>query len=900
MTRHLLSHFRVFSTQCNKRIRDLCKLGKVDDARKLFDKMSQRDNVSWDTMISGYTRNNRIMDAQLLFDAFPGKNVRTWTAMLTGYANVGLLDEACKVFDSMPEKNIISWNAMINGFVLNGDLSSAKKMFNDMPERNIASWNNMITGYCHCGMMREAMELFVHMPEKNEVSWMIMISGYVKIHMFFEGWNLFGRMHQSGLLPDQPMLVVVLTAIIGIAALNLVDSVRSIVIKTGYEEDVVIGTSILNAYTRSGELDMANDFFSRMPMRNEFSWTTMITSFSQCGRLDEAVAFYRRIPESTVYSQTAIMTAYAQNGRILDAEGLLKKIQNPNIITWNAMVSGYCQNGMIDEAKDVFLRMQTRNSASWAAMISGLAQNEHYEEALYLFTELHSLGHVPTHSCFTSCIFASAQLGSVEIGKQIHGLAIKRCCQHNSFVANALISMYSKCKNIEDVSQVFKTLGSKDIVAWNSLITGLSHNHMLVKARDTFEKMPERDVVSWTAIMSAYVQAGDVDSALRLFVEMLARNLRPNELTLTCILSACGSACAIKLGEQIYGLLNKLGFESYLSINNALITMYFKFGSEDGFSVFEGMIERDLLTWNAVLAGCAHNGLGKEAITYFRRMRVERILPDENSFLGLLCACSRAGLLEEGRSYLDSMRKDYGIKPSVYHYTCMVDLLGRTGRLSEAEALVESMPVEPDSVLWESLLGACQIHCNIELAERIAERLFQMDTLSSGTYVLLSNLYASHCKWDKVEEIRELIKTKRMPKEPGISWIHIKNKQYTFYTADKGHGCIEQIHTLLDEYCGFLKLTGYVPKTEFVLHDVDEEQKHNQLLYHSEKLALAFGILNTPDKSPILITKNLRICGDCHAFMKFMSNATQRKIIIRDRKRFHHFRDGVCMCGDYW
>ncbi|KNA09521.1 hypothetical protein SOVF_152880 [Spinacia oleracea] len=785
MTRRLFSFPRAFSSQsvqflehtspesyifrCSKRIRDLSKLGKVNDARQVFDEMPKRDSVSWDTMIYGYSRNSRIMDAQVLFDAFPGRNVRTWTAMLSGYAKVGRLEEARKVFDSMPEKNVITWNALITGYVQNGDLVYAKKLFDEMPNRDTASWNTMITGYCHGAMMREARELFEQMPVKNLVSWMVMLSGYVENGSFMEAWNVFGRMHQSGLIPDQHMFVVALSALIGLEALCLVDSLLSIVIKTGFEEDVVIGTAVLNAYTRSGRLDIAIDLFSRMPQKNEYSYTTMIAAFSQCGRLDDAIEIYNRIPELTVSSQTAMMTAYAQGGRITDAERVFNEIKNPNIITWNAMIAGYSQNGMIDEAKDVFLHMPIKNSASWSAMISGLAQNERCEEALHMFVGLQRLGNFPTHSCFTSCIYASASLGAIEIGKQMHALAIKNSCHHNSFVANALISMYSKFKNTEDVSQVFSAIGIKDVAAWNSLITSHSHNYMLEKARDIFEKMPERDVVSWTAIVSAYAQAGDFDAAFHMFIDMLARQLRPNELTITSTLSACGSAGAVKLGEQIHGLLNKLGFDSCLFVNNALITMYFKFGSEGGFSVFEYMSEKDLVTWNAVLAGCAHNGLGKEAIKFFKRMEAEGVFPDQISFLGILCACSRAGLLEEGRAYLDSMCKDYGIKPLLYHYTCVVDLLGRAGELSEAEALVESMPVEPDCVIWEALLGACKIHCNIELAERIANKLFKMDTVKSGTYVLLSNLYASHQRWDKVEEIRELMIAQGMCKEPGTS-----------------------------------------------------------------------------------------------------------------------------------
>lgn len=914
-TRRLFYPFRAFSTQfaqilhptsqsyifrCNKRITELNKLGRVDDARQVFDNMSQRDSVSWDAMVSGYCKNNRLADAQVLFDAFPGRNVRTWTAMLTGYAKAMRIEEASRLFESMQEKNVISWNAMISAYVNNGDLICARKLFDDMPERNIASWNSMITGYCHGRMMGEARELLEQMPKRDLVSWMVMISGYAEIDSFLEAWNVFGRMHHSGVMPDQPILVVVLSTIVGLKSLDLVVSTHNIVIKTGYEEDIVVGTAILNAYTRYGRLDLATNFFNKMGQRNEYSWTTMIAAFSQCGRLNDAIAFYKRIPEQTVSSQTAMVTAYTQNGRIQEAEHLFKEIRNPNIVTWNAMIAGYSQNGMLDEAKDIFLQMPTRNSASWAAMISGLAQNGECEEALQLFTELHRLENFPTHSCFTSSLFACANIGAIEIGKQIHALAIKRRFQYNSYIGNALISMYGKCKSIEDVSQVFSTMGVKDTVSWNSLITGLSHNCMLDQARETFEKMPKRDVVSWTVIMSAYAQAGHFDIALQIFSDMLSKGIRPNGLTVTSLLSASGSAGTIKLGEQMHGLLHKFGFDSCLFVNNALITMYFRFGSEDGFCIFEDMAEKDTFTWNAVLAGCAHNGLGKEAIKVFKRMEAEGVLPDQISFLGILCACSRAGLLDEGRAYFNSMSVDYGIKPLVYHYTCMVDLLGRAGQLSEAEALVESMPVEPDSVIWEALLGACRIHRSIEVAERVAKRLFQLDVHKPGAYVVLSNLYASHCRWDKVEEIRELMKAQGMSKEPGISWIQIKNKLYTFRTADKDHDSIEDIYIMLKEYYRQLKMTGYVPDTDFVLHDVEEEQKQNQLLYHSEKLALVFGLLSTPNGSPILIMKNLRICGDCHTFVKFMSTVTQRKIVIRDRNRFHHFQDGACSCGDYW
>lgn len=851
-------------------------------------------------MITAYTQSGQLQEAQMLFDAFRGKNVRTWTILLTGYAKHGLVNQAKAVFESMPERNVVSWNAMITGYIQNGRFMCARELFNQMPERNIASWNSMLTGYCRCGMMHEARELFHQMGERNYVSWMLMISGYCEISEYRLAWVFFSMMFSSGVKPEQAVLVVALSAVMGLNELRLIENLRTLAMKTGHEGNVTVGTAILNAYTRNGSLDHAFKYFETMQERNEYSWTTMIAAYSQCGRLNDAIALYEQNNERSVATQTTMMTAYAQNGRICEARRIFDAIGSPSVVTWNAMLAGYAQNGMLEEAKDVFLRMPERNAASWAAMISGFVQNGQSQEAIELFAELHRSGSVPNHSSFTSALFACGNIGDIEVGRQIHTLAIKSRSQFNSFVGNGLISMYAKCKNMEGVSQVFNTMTGRDCVSWNSLIVGLSENRMLDEAQKTFEQMPKRDVVSWTAIISAYVQTGQADTAFKLFFEMLARGMKPNESTVTSLLSACGYLGARKIGEQIHCLVHKLGLISCLFVCNALITMYFKCGSVDGLCIFEEMPDRDIVTWNAVLAGCAQNGFGGEAINIFQRMVAAGVLPNDISYVALLCACSHAGLVDEGLAYFNSMSQNYGITPLVYHYTCVVDLLGRAGRLYEAEALIDNMPVEPDSVIWEALLGACRIHRDMKLGQKVAEKLFKMETKRSGTYVLLSNIYASQGMWEKVREIRRLMKERRVTKEPGISWVQIKNKVHYFQMRGKAHDEIEEIETTLSVLYRRFRATGYVPDTNFVLHDVEEEQKQDELLYHSEKLAVAYGIMRTPNGTPIQILKNLRICGDCHSFMKFISSVADRKIIIRDGNRFHHFQDGLCSCGDYW
>ncbi|XXG42084.1 hypothetical protein AAC387_Pa01g2432 [Persea americana] len=885
---------------CNHRLQLLSRLGRVDDARRLFDEMPQRDAVTWNTLITAYFQSGRTDDARALFDTFQGKNVRTWTAAVTGYAKNGRIGEARLLFEEMPERNLISWNAMVSGYAQNGDVDAARHLFDEMPERNVTSWNSMLTGYCHCHRMEEARSLFDGMPERNLVSWTVMISGYVQIGNHGEAWRTFKKSRRDGLVSDQSNFVAILSAVTWLKDLKLVEYLQSLAIKTSFDRDVVVGTAILNAYTRNGELSPAVRFFEGMPERNEYSWTSMIAAFSQSGQLDDAVALYEQVPEQTVASRTAMMTAYAQHGRIHEARTLFEHIPNPSVVTWNAMLAGYAQNGMIEEAGEIFHRMPVRNAISWAAIISGCAQNGRSEEALELLSDLHRLGTIPSHSSFTSALFACANIGALEMGRQIHGLTMKTGSQFNSYVGNGLISMYAKCKNMEDVSQVFSTMRVKDIVSWNSLIAGLSQNYMLDDARIAFEKMPKRDVVSWTAMICAYVQAGHEIEALELFHGMLENGTIPNPSTITSILSTCANLGATKLAKQIHGMSFKLGLDMDLFVGNALITMYFKCGCVDAFWVFNEMPQRDVITWNAVLAGCAQQGFGKEAVEIFEQMKSEAVLPNHISFVSLLCACSHAGLVEEGWRYFNSMSRDYGLMPLEGHYACMVDLLGRAGHLYEAEAFIESMPIEPDSVVWGALLGACRIHQNVELGRLVAERLFQLEPQNSGNYVLLSNIYASLGMWDEVGEVRKLMKDRGVAKEPGFSWIQIRNKLHSFLTGDKNHEQTDVIYSTLKALYNRLKATGYVPDINFVLHDVEEEQKESTLLYHSEKLAVVFGLLNTPKGTPIQIMKNLRICGDCHTFMKFVTEVMGREIDIRDGKRFHHFQDGSCSCGDYW
>jgi pentatricopeptide repeat protein len=301
-----------------------------------------------------------------------------------------------------------------------------------------------------------------------------------------------------------------------------------------------------------------------------------------------------------------------------------------------------------------------------------------------------------------------------------------------------------------------------------------------------------------------------------------------------------------------------------------------------------------------MIVGYAMHGCGKEALEVFEKLQHSGTKPNHITLVGVLSACCHSGLVDEGLKYFDRMIRDYDIAPEVEHYCCMVDVLGRAGRLDQALNFINRMPTKPTADVWGSLLGSCRIHKNLELGEHVAEQLFELDPKNAAHYVLLSHIYAEAGRWDGVEKVRKMMRDRRVKKTAGCSWVEINNKMYAFSTGDRSHPWTEEIYAMLDGLSGQMKEAGYVADTNFVSHDVQEEQKQHILCYHSEKLAVAFGVISLPPRTPIRIVKNLRVCGDCHSAIKFISKIVQREIVVRDANRFHHFKDGHCSCGDYW
>ncbi|WCJ41627.1 Pentatricopeptide repeat (PPR) superfamily protein [Euphorbia peplus] len=563
----------------------------------------------------------------------------------------------------------------------------------------------------------------------------------------------------------------------------------------------------------------------------------------------------------------------------------------------------------LNYARRFFAQMRGPNCFSWNTIIRAFADTDsdmNSLEALLLFNQMCVDGVVePNRFTFPSVLKACAKTGRVEEGKQIHGFVIKLGLDCDDFVLSNLVRMYVMRGIIEDADKLFRNhgYGSNNVVLWNVMIDGYVRLGDIISCRQLFDKMPQRSVVSWNAMISGYAQNGYFKEAIESFRDMLMREESPNYVTLVSVLPAISRLGAVELGKwvHLYAERNEIEIDDVLG--SALIDMYSKCGSiEKAIQIFELIRNKtNPITWNAIVSGLAMHGRAKEALDYYERMQKARVKPTDVLYIALLGACSHTGLVKKGRSLFNHMVEVSGLEPRVEHYGCMVDLLGRAGHLDEAEHLILNMPIPPDDVIWKALLGACKMHGNIEMGERVATILMELFPNDSGSYVALSNMFASRQNWDGVANVRMKMKEMDVRKDPGCSWIETNGMIHEFLVEDDSHPKAKEIRSMLEEISEQLRLIGYKPKTrEVLLKMEDEEEKESILHYHSEKIAIAFGLISTNPKTQLLIVKNLRICEDCHFSIKLISKIYNRKIVVRDRKRFHHFETGVCSCMDFW
>jgi pentatricopeptide repeat protein len=514
----------------------------------------------------------------------------------------------------------------------------------------------------------------------------------------------------------------------------------------------------------------------------------------------------------------------------------------------------------------------------WNSLLSAYAHLGLAKEAIELYHRMQKAGVPPNAVTFACLLIACTEVNDIGLGKYVHSLICNHSLENQAVIATALIHMYAHCGSLDDAKTVFNSM------------------------RKNCQNLP---VSVWNAMISSYPQLGQPQEAIKLFFQMQSEHVPPDLITFVSVLTACADRCAYDIGKQIHQMIQTSDVDQFQpNLACALLNMYGKCGSmTEVFELFDDLRRRqranDIVLWNVVILVAGHNGAGKEALELFSQMQHEGLKPNHITFVGVLNACSHSGFVDEAIQYFESMPTEYGITPTLQHYTCLIDALGRGGRLQQAHQLVLQTP-NPDIVVWKSLLGACRGQGDVQFAEYAAERALELDDQDSAVYVLLANIYSAAGRKDDAARVRKQMEEKGIKKIPGRTWFELDGEVHTMVSQDRSHPRIEEILAESRQLQREMKQRGYKPDISFVLQDVEEDAKEDLLCQHSEKLAICLLLISTPPKQTLRLAKNLRVCGDCHEATKHISELRDREIIVRDANRFHHFKNGKCSCNDYW
>lgn len=598
-------------------------------------------------------------------------------------------------------------NKQITHLIRTSRLEEAKALFDRTIDKNTVTWNSMLSGYVRRREMAKARHLFDEMPERDIVSWNLMISGYLSCGRRFvdEGRLLFDQMPKR---------------------------------------DIVSWNTMISGYAKDGRMDEALSLFNEMSERNVVSWNAMVSGFLQNGDVRTAIEFFETMPERDEASVSVVVSGLIKNGELDEAARILVESERRGdgkvdmVHAYNTLIAGYGHRKRVDDARNLFDRMVcrdtgkfNRNVVSWNTMIM----------------------------CY------------VKVGDTVSAREIfDQMPERDTFSWNTMIGGYISKSDIEKASNLFHGMPNPDTLSWNSMISGFAQVGKLKRALDFFHRMPQKNQVSWNTIIAGCERNKDYEGAIKLFTQMQLEGVKPDRHTLSSLLSVCAEYVTLHLGMQIHQLVTKIVIPD-VPLNNSIITMYARCGaiSEAKAIFYERRLQRDVISWNAMIGGYAAHGFAEEALELFGLMRKSLVKPTYITFISVLSACAHAGLVDQAKMHFKAMVDEFGIQPRVEHFASLVDVVGRHGQVEEAMDVIRRMPCKPDKAVWGALLGACRIHNNVKLARVAAEALMKLEPESSAPYIMLSNMYADNDQWDDVTEVRILMEKNKIRKEAAYS-----------------------------------------------------------------------------------------------------------------------------------
>lgn len=579
----------------------------------------------------------------------------------------------------------------------------------------------------------------------------------------------------------------------------------------------IIGFCCTNDF---GDMNYARDLFVKILEPSVYLWNIMIKGYSRINCPEDAASLYvemlRKDVKPDTYTFPFLLKGFDEGIPFECGKGIHAHICkfgfDLNEYVQHSLIHMYCVYGQVDMARRAFDMNAKTDVAMWNLMVSGYNRRKQFEKSMKLFNVMEEKEIFPNSVSLVSVLSACSELKDLDAGKRIHQYVKDGKVKSNLILNNALINMYANCGEMEASLGVFSSMQDRDVISWTTIIKGCVNSGQVDQARRYFDQMPHRDSVSWTALLDGYLKVNRFKDVLLLFREMQTANVRPDAFTTVSILTACAHLGALELGEWLRVYIDKYNIKDDICVGNALIDMYLKCGEVDkALRKFANMPRRDKFTWTAVIVGLAANGHGKKALNMFSEMLDAQETPDEVTYVGVLSACTHAGMVNEGRNYFASMATHHEIEPNIVHYGCLVDLLGRSGNLKEAYNVIKNMPMKPNTIVWGTLLGACRLHKDVEMAETAAAQLLLLEPENEAVYVHLCNIYATCKKWESLQALRKIVMERGIKKTPGCSLMEVNGVVHEFVAGDHTHPQSEEMFLQLEEMNEILKLAGYVP-----------------------------------------------------------------------------------------
>ncbi|XP_009117391.1 pentatricopeptide repeat-containing protein At3g13880 [Brassica rapa] len=692
-----------------------------------------------------------------------------------------LLSSSCNpknmVLDSKAYTKLVQKSAS-SGSPLLGKLAHAH-MIKSSFEPCLFLLNNLLSMYCKCRDLNLARKVFDVMPERNIISFNSLISGYSQVGFHDHSMKLFLEAREFNLKLDKFTYAGALAFCGERSDLGLGKLLHGLVIVNGLADQVFVVNVLINMYFKCGEVDQAMSLFDRTDEKDKETWNSLISGYVRVGLAGETLSMLAKMHREglklTTYALGSVLKACCidlkeENGMVIHCY-VAKVGMECDIVVGTALLDMYAKHGSLKEAVKLFGLMPVKNVVMYNAMISGFLHKDDITcgEALKLFMDMQRQGLKPSPTTFSAVLKACSVAKAMEYGKQIHALVCKNNFQSDEFIGSALIELYALMGSPEDGMRCFASTS-------------------------------KRDIASWTSMIDCHVQNEELVSAFDLFRQLCCTRLRPEEYTVSLMMSACADFAALSSGEQVQGFAIKSGIDAFTSVKTSSISMYAKSGNMPLASqIFTEVEHPDVATYSAMISCLAQHGFASDALSLFETMKTCGFRPNQQAFLAVLIACCHGGLVTEGLNHFQAMWDEHRISPNEKHFTCLVDLLGRTGRLSEAESLILSSGFQDHPAMWKALLSSCRVYKNSVLGRRVAERLMELEPEASGSYVLLHNIYNESGVNSCGEEVRELMRDRGVKKEPALSCIVIGKQAHWFAVADSCHPSREMIYGMLQQ-----------------------------------------------------------------------------------------------------